>query len=361
MKKLNLVAAINQLGYGCVGINLLKTQSDIALWPIGPVDCAPWDLEIVKRAISNAQFFDPNAACLRVWHQFDMAQMVGRGPKLGYSFFETDQLRSVEKHHLMTLDYPVVSSNWAKQILMENGIPNPIIVAPPGVDSTVFNLSVEKANLPETVTDRTTVFLNVGKWELRKGHDFVLAAFNAAFEPTDDVFLIMNCYNPVLPPEKSLEWKHYFMNSKMGQAGKIYVFDDRLPTQKHVAQLMQAADCGFFPSRAEGWGLESAEMLAMGKNVILTDTTAHTEYAGVAGGRLIATDTLEPAYDGVFFDGTGKWSHLGQSQLDQAVTHLKEVYKLKNEGSLKLNEKGINAFSEIFTWANCFDAMAERV
>jgi hypothetical protein len=40
------------------------------------------------------------------------------------------------------------------------------------------------------------VFLNVGKWEYRKGHDVLLEAFNKAFEPTDNVRLVMNCHNP---------------------------------------------------------------------------------------------------------------------------------------------------------------------
>ena len=41
MKKLNLVAPINTLGYGVVGFNLLKYLSqevDVALFPIGNID-----------------------------------------------------------------------------------------------------------------------------------------------------------------------------------------------------------------------------------------------------------------------------------------------------------------------------------
>ena len=86
----------------------------------------------------------------------------------------------------------------------------------------------------------------------------------------------------------------YYKNSKLG---KHFHFIERLPTQNHVAALMQSADCLVAPCRAEGYNLEIIEACALGKWVILTNNTAHTSFietmpkAFDLNGRLLYTDT----------------------------------------------------------------------
>jgi glycosyltransferase involved in cell wall biosynthesis len=365
MRRLNLIAPVNQLGFGQFATAFLRQAAaggaDVALWPVGPVECRPQDAALVQSAAGRAQAYDPDAPCLRVWHPFDMAQSVGRGLRCGYTFFETTRLRPVEKHHLGCLDRVFVASRWAKGVLAANGLDaGRVAVAPPGVDASVFHPGVARAALPRPAGPDTTVFLNCGKWEYRKGHDAVAAAFNAAFEPGDDVLLVMNCTNPCLPAEKSREWEQFFTRSKMGRAGRVHCLPERLPTQDHVAALMAAADCGFFPARAEGWNMEAAEMLAMGKEVVLTDYSAHTEFAGPAGGRLVPARHLEEAFDGVWFKGdVGDWARLDDDALAVAVEHLRQVHRLRREGPLPANEKGVRLFADRLTWANCVRAVAE--
>lgn len=363
MTALNLIAGINQLGYGQVGVNLLKAAAaagtEVALWPLGGVDPAAWDADLVRTCVARQAAYDPHAPCLRVWHEWDLAQFVGTGPHAGYPFFELDALRPAARHHLACLDVVFVSSAWAKGVLEANGVPaGRIAVAPPGVDTTIFHPDVAPATLGPAVGPATTVFLHCGKWEVRKGADALLDAFGRAFTPADDVHLVMNCYNPCLPRAHSDEWRDAFLNSPPGRAGKVTVPADRLPTQRHVAALMAAADCGVFPARAEGWGLESAEMLAMGKAVVMTDAAAHAEYAAAAGARVVRCDATEEAYDGVFFHGEGRWAALGADQVDQLVGHLRAVHREKREGRLARNEAGVVAFRDRFTWANCYAAVA---
>lgn len=363
MNELNLLAPINSLGYGTVALNIFKAavraKCKPSLFPLGPVECPPIDMPAVRGAIDNAQYYDPTAPSLRIWHQFDMAQHVGKGKHSGYPFFEVDTLKNSEKHHLAALDVVFASSQWAKEVLINNNIPaERVAVASPGVDTTLFNSTVEKAGLPDIVKPTTTVFLNCGKWELRKSHDMVSRIFNGAFEPTDDVFLIMNCYNPFLSTTQNADWKRFYMNSPMGRAGRVYVMDERLPSQTHVAQLMSAADCGIFPARAEGWGMESAEMLAMGKRVVMTDTTAHRQYAEAAGADIINDSGLtEPAYDGQFFHGFGAWPKFTGEMQVQAIDLVRNIYEDKQAGRLVPNTKGIDAFTNRFTWDNCFSSI----
>ena len=82
----------------------------------------------------------------------------------------------------------------AKQVLINNGIKDNIIsIVPLGVDSDVF------FERPTWSRNSEYSFLNVGKLEKRKGHDFIIDIFNIAFEPSDDVCLKMSIFNFGVP------------------------------------------------------------------------------------------------------------------------------------------------------------------
>lgn len=355
MPNYNLVATVNQLGYGVVGSGLLRGLSElgyeVALWPLGPCESGQEDAVLINKAIGRAAFYDADAPCLRLYHPFDMALFAGRGPRLGYTFFETTTLRSMEFHQLRSLDKVFVPSRWARDILERNGIPaSSILVAPPGVDTRVFDSRLTKTVAPH----KSTTILNVGKWEYRKGHDFVLKAFERAFREDDDVHLIMACYNPLkVPgfdgPAVSEQFARLYRSSSL--ASKMTIIDGRLRTQQEVASLMAAADIGFFPSRAEGWNLPAAEMAAMGKQLVLTDYSAHTEFAHDACACLIDIDSYEKAYDGAFFHGdVGEWAHLGEKQLTQAADILRDLHERKQTGNLL--PLSTQSFVTKYTWKN---------
>ncbi len=358
---LNLTAPPNQTSYGLVTTSLLaglRSQGvDVALFPIGEANPEPRHADVVGKAIAKSRRYDASAPSLRIWHQWELAHHAGWGPRAGYSFWEVDRLTDDEVHQFNQLDIAFVPSEWAYVVARESGVKVNMEVLTPGVDTDVFSVDVKPAVIPKTGPE-TTVFLNVGKWEVRKGHDFLLAAFNAAFSPADDVMLVTLNFNQLqFPgyngPAESARWNEIYDQSPMGQAGKIVHVKGRVQTQQDVAMVMAAADCGFFPSRAEGWNMPLAEMLAMGKAAIATDYSAHIQFAERAGARMIETDGLEEAYDGFFFRGFGQWAKLGERALEQAVLHLRAVHATKQEyGSLSSNKDGISLFKEHLTWTN---------
>lgn len=369
---INLTAPVNQLGYGVVGLNVAlaldRGGHAPALWFLGGIDAPPEHHAALVRMRDRTASYNPSAPSLRVWHQFDLAQHVGRGPHCAMPIFELDRFKPVELHHLRSQDVVFANSKWAARVLADNGVAEASIrPAPLGVDGSIFRPDAydPKPALDRTLTGGPTVFLNCGKWEYRKGHDVLLEAFNKAFEPSDNVKLVMNCHNPCRSAASTTdedvrryndEWVRAYKTSKMGD--RVDVRPTRLPTQRDVASLMSLADCGVFPSRAEGWGLESAEMLAMGKHVILTDFSAHTEYATAANSLLIGVDDLEVAYDGHWFladDRTwaggepGRWAHMGPAQVDQLVAHLRHVHHLKQSRRLGPNLAGVETMAAL-TW-----------
>jgi len=357
---INITAPINQLGYGIVGLNITLAFERLghtpALWFLGNVEAPIQCHDTLRAIVQRTAFYNPKAPSLRIWHQFDLAQHVGRGPHCAYPFFELTRLKKAEVHHLAAQDIVFAPCHWAGEVMVANGVPEDRVrYAPPGVDQSIFRPV-------EHVEPGTTTFVNIGKWEVRKGHDILIEAFEKAFTPTDNVRLVMNCFNPCFRTKEELEryndqWVSLYKNSRLGD--KVFVYEQRLPTQRDVALLMASADCGVFPSRAEGWNLEAAEMLAMGKHVILTNYSGHTEFANESNARLIHIDRLEDAHDGVWFDAKsphwdgkpGHWAELGERQVDQLVEHMRSIHRLKQEGQLKVNTAGIETMKR-FTWEN---------
>ena len=352
--KINIMAPINSLGYGVVGLNVSKglaKNAEVSLFPIGnPEVSTQEDASAIQSCIKNQTSFDAKAPCLRVWHQFAMAEQIGNGLRCGLPIVELDAFNENEIHHLNSLDKIFVCSEWAKQVVIDNtNAKDNVHVCPLGVDRTVFF-----ENNADTGTE--TKFINIGKWEFRKGHDVLVEAFEKAFEPSDNVQLYMMNHNPFLNQEQEREWVDLYKNSKMG--GQIEILP-RVQTHQEVANIIRQMDCGVFPSRAEGWNLEAIEMLSCGKQLIATDYSAHTEFCTKENSRLIEIEEKESAYDGIWFHGQGMWAELGSSEVDQLVEHLRDVHKEKQSGKLS-NEAGIKTAKE-FSWQKTTDIILENM
>lgn len=353
---MNIISPINQLGYGIAGFNIAKhlaSKTKTALWPIGnPELYTKEDFDTVKALMQNTLMPNFDNPCIRIWHQHDMSQFVGKGKRIGFPFFELNKFSNVEKHHLNSLDTLFVTCEWAKQICIENLQLQDIRVIPLGVDCDVFKPSTE-----ETPNDKT-IFFNCGKWEKRKGHDILPLVFNKAFNANDNFELWMMTTNPFLSQEEELAWQNLYKNTKIGH--KIR-FLPRVKTHEEVYTIMKKVDCGIFPSRAEGWNLELLEMLACGKHVITTNYSAHTAFCNSDNSLLLEITSNEMAKDDKWFDGkTGEWANISFSNINQLVDMVKHVHEQKRQGLLKLNQSGIKTAQQ-FTWNNTANEILQVV
>lgn len=339
---INFQCPINELSYGIASVNILKEVDKlghrISVFPIGPIQCSQADVPLIQKWIDNSEMFDANAPCVRIYHQNRMAERIGRGKFYGFPIFELDTFSEIELNHLSSTDELIVCSEWAKTVVSVN-LPNyadKVHVVPLGVDSKIFS--------PAPIVRGTTVFVNIGKWEKRKGHDILARAFLAAFPKDEDVRLFMLPTNPFAKDEEKSIWEARYKNPKI-------VLRSRLTAASEVARMLQEADCGVFPSRAEGWNLGAIETLACGKHLIITDYSAHTQFCNEENARLIKVDAVEPAIDGIWFFGAGNWASLGNDQFEQLVNHFQAVHREKQAGTLKINQSGVNTANE-YSWCN---------
>lgn len=342
--KLNIIAPINDRSYGIVAINivseLIKMGHEISLFPIGKPYCHHRYESDIKKALEHSDHFSSLSPCIRIWHQFDMSMFVGKGRHIGFPIFELDTFTDKEKHHLNSCDTIFVCSKWAKGIIEQNGITVPTYVVPLGVDNTIF--------YPEISKRSPTIFLNVGKWEKRKGHDVLVKMFNRAFTSVDNVELWMMCHNPFLTEEEDIRWKRLYKDSPLGDKIRFIPW---LESDTDVANVMRQADCGVFPSRAEGWNLENIEMLSCGKEIITTDYSAHTEFCTKHNSCLVPITELELAHDNKWFFNQGKWGKIDNNVEELFVQYMREINVAKQYDKLNINTEGIET-AKNFSWKN---------
>lgn len=350
MNSINLYCPITtQTGYGITSNNILKEISkkyNVHLFPIGnPQAESEQNKELIVRCINEANmYYQKNNPCLKIWHQFDLASRIGCGKYGALVFFEIDQFRPIEINSMNNTDCIFVASQWAKDVLQNNQITVPIIVSPLAVDTEIFS--------PTIHIHDTYRFINIGKWEIRKGHDILIEAFNAAFTAEDNVELLMMNNNPFLTPEKNKIWENLYSSSKLKDKIKIM---PRVATHKEVAQIINQSDCGVFPARAEGWNNEILEVMATDKPVIATNYSAHTEYCNKNNAYLIDIDRLVTAKDDHFFKaGFGNWADLGSKQFEQLVEHMRYVYN----NNIRHNPSGLETAKK-YTWKNTANILTE--
>lgn len=353
-KKLNINCPINGTGYGITSSNitkeLYKRNIDISLFPIGQnmeVN-SDQDKKLFQELINKSNNFEYNAPCLKIWHQYDLASKVGNGKYYVFPFFEVDKLTDREKHHINYSDCVFTASKWGKKILQDNGIHKNIFVSPLGVDHNIFNIPV-KIRVQEPIYR----FFHIGKWEHRKSHDFLIHAFNQAFDINDKVELWMLPHNPFLNEQENNYWFNMVGQSKLKD--KIKVFG-RLNTQYDLASFIFRCDCGVFLSRAEGWNNEIVESMAMDKPIIATNYSAHTEYLTSDNSYMVNIDETEPANDGKWFKGFGNWAKLGQNQLDQTIEYMRYVYK----NNINSNPEGIKT-AKFYDWSRTAQIIDETM
>ena len=361
--KLNIQAPINQLSYGIMATNMIKELDllgvDITLFPIGKIDVPTEIIESGKiiQLINNQKYNFRDNDSLRIYHQHDLAQKIGKGRHFGYTTFELDEFTAVERNNMNVCDKVITATRWGQNILQYcNTYPD--AYAPLGVDRSIFNESVvvQPRNIVRDSKDKFVV-LNIGKAEKRKGTLEAIRAFNLAFTRYDPVELWLVISNVFLTPAEKLQWRNKILDPLFNPLyNKTRILDARLDTQHDIAQIIQQADCGLFLHHSEGFGLPILEMMSCGKDVIVTNYSGSTEFANEKSAHLVDIDTMEIANDDKWFTrGVGGWASIGVNQITTTAAHLINLY---DKVTPSKSEQAI-ATAQRFTWQNTAKTLVE--
>ena len=346
--KFNIIGPVNCLSYGYITQNLIKSLLNLGhqinLSCIGPFQPDEVYSEYVNQCSDKLDDVSPDVI---IWHHFDLKRFVRPGLlNIGFPVFETNHFSQEEVKNLNSVDILLTTSSWYKEILKKN-VRNdlPIYVVPLGVGTDIFHKE-EKTN-----DNGIVKFLNIGKWEIRKGHYELVKCFGEVFKDYDDVSLTLACDNPFIGADnqKWVNFAHKFIPEH-----KINILPLRFNSCVDVAKLIHSHDIGIFPSKAEGFNMPLSECLACEKLCIATDYSAHTEFATKENCLLIPIEESEKMFDGQFFVGNGgTWAKLGTKQIDSLKNLMEFAYRSVKSGDFHKNlQRRSSSLLEGFSWQN---------
>ena len=357
--ELNLIAPISKYtSYGYVSQNIIKQfikhGIKVNLKPIGPIviDTEAGYSEYIEQC--NNQLSDnPNVPNLIIFHHFALKQHIRPNQvNVGFPIFEVNHFNQEEIDNLQSVNRLFITCKWYQRVL-DKFVKTHSDIVNLGYDEDIFySENKDSTNVPSSANTSQVRFLNIGKWEIRKGHDILARAFGEVFKDIDDVSLTLASTNDFIGQDNN-KWLNY---CKLFVKPEQLNIAPRLDSAVQVAALIRSHDVGVYPSRAEGWNMGLLECLAMDKLCIATNYSAHTEYINKGNCAQIEIFEEEPAFDGQFFFGNGTWASLKGKSYEQLKECLLDAYKtIRERCSYPQPENQINQF----TWANSVKHMKQ--
>ncbi|CAI5715354.1 unnamed protein product [Hyaloperonospora brassicae] len=255
--------------------------------------------------------------------------------KVGRTMFETDRVPSGWSDRMNKMDEIWVPTRFQEQVFVDGGVrPDAIKVVPEVVDIDFFDPEkVEKAydlagKLATNITDKTTVYLSVFKWEERKAWKILLTAYFQAFSASDDVVLVLltNRYHSTSSSAEDFvkiidTFTSETIDKPVDELPNVHVLPPHIP-QQVLPSLYKAANAFVLPSRGEGWGRPHVEAMAMGLPVIATFWSGTTEYMTQANSYPLDIDGLVEITEGAFRGH--KWANPSVKHLQELLLRIKE-------------------------------------
>ena len=254
---------------------------------------------------------------------------IKRAPKvIGYCFtewpLEDDAHRNARQFTTI-----FAGSTWNVERLAEKGIPAKTLIQ--GVDFDLFK--------PQPPSDRKGfVVFSGGKFEFRKGQDYVIAAMKNFMRNHGDVVLLSAWHNPWPQTMASMKKSWLVSDTPIDALPPERVISlPPMPNAK-MAEIYKLAHVGLFPNRCEaGNNMVMCEFMASGRTVIASDATGHR-------------DVLCPA---AFKLSTGDYDPAGwfNPPISDILTHLEYAYAHRAELTWRGNLCA--EFVRQFTWDAC--------
>ncbi len=196
-------------------------------------------------------------------------------PNVARTMFESDRLPKAFKSQLIEMDEVWVPAHFNLDTFTRGGLPaSRIRVLPETID---FDLFASGGIEPWPVSKpRSFAFLTNFDFTDRKGWDVLLDAWARAFEPDEDVCLILKCISQHGFSLDSIR-RRIDLHLDGRPTAPIVVETDVLPLAA-MPRLYAAADAYVMASRGEGWGRPYMEAMALGLPTIGTRFSGNLEF-----------------------------------------------------------------------------------
>ena len=358
MKKLNFEGPINSLSLGNVTINFLRELKerdiDISLFPMGdkgdfsaydkiPKEFQQWVSNSASVRLKN---LDKDTPTLKVWHINGSEKSLPN--QFLYTFYELDSPTEEEVNIVNLQKHVFFSSSEAAEAFKQKGCSN-ISHVPLGFDTDFHE--TKKEYLKDTIH-----FGLVGKFERRKNTQAIIQLWTQKFGNNPKYQLSCLVKNPFLNEEQMAQ---AISNSLSGQSWSNVNFLPHLKTNSEVNDFMNSIDIDLSGlSNGEGWNLPSFNATALGKWSLVSNCSAHKDWATKENCILVEPVGKQPCYDNFFFKegmpfNQGEYFKLNADNIEKGFEEALEKVGQKNTEGAKLRDN--------FTYSKSIDTILSRI
>ncbi len=204
-------------------------------------------------------------------------------------------------------------SDFVRDILQAN-THKPVVTMPCAIAPTQPQGGRESFGLPEE--PYLFLFIFDGSAFHRKNPMAVIKAFQQAFSAEEQVGLVIKTMYA-----ESFSQEYDALQIAISQDDRIHLID-KLLTPSEVAGLQQSCDSFISLHRAEGFGMNIAEAMALGKPVIATNYSGNLQFMNKQNSLLVDYD-LVPIKKGEFF--CYKDQYWAEPKIEQAAKHMRQL------------------------------------
>jgi glycosyltransferase involved in cell wall biosynthesis len=360
-QKLILSMPYNSLSIGNVSYNITKElfnrKIQCVIFPRG-VDLSAYNINPefkvwFESSINNRyKKFDKDIPTLNIWHLMGSESKFSN-KQYTLSFHETDSPTDEEVNIANQQEKLFFSSSWSVDKFQTFGADR-VSFIPLGFDPD-FKV-IDKKFMPDVLH----WVLGPNKFEKRKNTARIIDLWIKKYGNNKNHKLTICVTNPFLNKQQNgFDTNDILMSIFKGN--KPFNVDV-IPYQKtnaEINQLMNSADINLSGiANSEGWNLPAFNSAALGKTVIVTNVTAHKDWANEENAILIEPTGMEPVYDGVFFHqgqpvNQGNYYSFKDESIVEAFEKAEKLGKTVNTKGLELQQK--------FSYKNTVDKLLETI
>lgn len=357
INKLIVSAPLSHLSLAQVSFNIIrelyKRKVQCVIFPKGGVDLSAYKLDVqfaawIEQSI-NKRFekVDRKIPSLAIWHIND-SQFKPSDNQFLFTFHETDSPTSGEVNIVNQQNHTFFSSSWSVDNFQTFGAQN-VSYIPLGLDE-------DFKRIENRLTDDATQWLICGKTEpLRKMTALKIQAWVKKYGGNAKHFLNLSINNPFVKPE---DMNGFFNQVFQGNKPFNVKILPHLTTNAEMNLLYNATDIdlsGF--SRAEGHNIPAHTCTALGKWSIVSNCSAHKDWATKDNSILIEPIGKIKAVDGLFFHENAPFSsgNMFDFNMDDLVIAMEKAEKLAKT----LNVEGTKLVS--VTYKDTVDKILEKI
>lgn len=304
-------APINNLSLGNVSLNIFRELLErghpvSAFFPVGDnADFSAYDkldadvraqmIDLGLNRLKNLKREDPT---LKIWHINGSERKLSDNQYL-FSFYETDSPTIEEIRILQAQTHTFFSCSETVEIFKKRGVEN-VSFVPLGFDKDFYKTG--KEYLGKGVTH----FGLIGKWEKRKNTERIIKTWLKLFGGKKEYQLTCLVDNPFFRPEIMEQLK---MQATGGKHWNNINWLPRLKTNSEINEFHNAIDIDLSGiSNGEGWNFGVFNSACLGNVCVVSNCTAHKDWAQGDNIVLVEPEGKELAADGVFFNNGGPFS-----------------------------------------------------